>query len=117
MERKKTNNQIMSPTKGVPNVDVAPPFPVVGLGEGLPVGKHVAPLCVGTLSEAVVVHPGRPVVDIAGVQLSVGWAEMGGKRGRKGEATRSLQGFGYVNHSAPPEGNRVPLAWLGFSGT
>lgn len=96
----------------MPNVDVAPLSPVVGLGEGLPVGKHIAPLCVGTLSEAVVVHPGRPVVDIAGVQLSVGWAKMG-KRGRKGEATRSLQGFGYVNHSAPREGS--VFRWPGWA--
>lgn len=69
------------PTHGVPHVDVAPPSPVVGLREWLPIWKHVAPLNVGALSEAVVVHPGRPVVDIAGVQLSVGWTNMGRREG------------------------------------
>lgn len=81
MQQQKEKNTDV-PTHGVPHVDVAPASPVIGLGERLPIRKHVAPLCVGTLSKAVVVHPGRPVVDIAGVQLSVGWAKMGRRESR-----------------------------------
>lgn len=62
-------------THGVPHVDVAAAPPVVALGEGPPVGEHVAPLRVETLPEAVVVHPGRPVVDVARVELSVSWTQ------------------------------------------
>lgn len=59
------NKRTGVPTHGVPHVDVAPASPVIGLGERLPIGIHVAPLHIRTLSKAVVVHPGRPVVDVA----------------------------------------------------
>lgn len=62
-------------THCVPHVDVAFASPVIALGEGLPVGEHVAFLQVGALSEAVIVHPGSPVVHVAGVHLSVSCSE------------------------------------------
>lgn len=98
---KKKKKKTDVPTHCVPHVDVALASPVIGLAERLPVGKHVAPLHVGTLSEAVVVHPGRPVVDVARVHLSVSWAKTGK---RKSEVTRSLQEFGLGNRSAPRKG-------------
>lgn len=62
-------------THGVPDVDVALASPVVALREGLPVREHVAFLDVRTLSEAVIVQPGRPVVHVAGMELPVGCSE------------------------------------------
>lgn len=62
----------------MPHVDVALASPVVALRERLPIRKHVAFLYVHTLSKAVVVNPGSPVVDVARLQLSVGCSEQKG---------------------------------------
>lgn len=64
-----------SPTHGVPDVDVALLSPVVALREGLPIREHVAFLDVWTLSKAVIVQPGRPVVHVARAELPVGCSE------------------------------------------
>lgn len=64
-------------THGVPHVDVALASPVVALRKRLPIGEHVAFVSVGTLSETVVVQPGRPVVHVARVQLSISCSETG----------------------------------------
>lgn len=63
------------PTHGVPHVDVALVSPVVALRKGLPVGEHVAFLNVWTLSKAVIIQPGRPVVHVARTDLPVGCSE------------------------------------------
>lgn len=56
----------------MPNVDVALVSPVIALREGLPIGEHVAFRGVSALSKTVVVQPGRPVVHVAGADLSIG---------------------------------------------
>lgn len=60
------------PTHGVPHVDVALASPVVALRKGLPIREHVAFPDVGTLSKAIIIQPGSPVVDVARVELPVG---------------------------------------------
>lgn len=60
------------PTHGVPHVDVALVAPVVAVRKGLPVREHVAFLNVWTLSKAIIIQPGSPVVHVARMELPIG---------------------------------------------
>lgn len=59
-------------THCVPNVDVALAPPVIALREGLSVREHVAFCKVCTLSKAIVIQPGSPVIDVARAGQSIG---------------------------------------------
>lgn len=62
-------------THCVPHVDVALATPVIALREGLPIREHIALLNVCTLSKAIVVQPGCPVVHVARMHLSISCSE------------------------------------------
>lgn len=76
------------PTHGVPHVDVALVSPVVALRKGLPIREHVAFLNVWTLSKAVIIQPGSPVVHVARMELPVGCSER--RRERKANIAHYL---------------------------
>lgn len=62
-------------THCVPHIDIALATPVIALREGLPIREHIAFLNVSTLSKAIVVQPGCPVVHVARMYLSISCSE------------------------------------------
>lgn len=62
-------------THCVPHIDIALASPIIALREGLPIREHIAFLNVCTLSKAIIIQPGGPVVHVARMHLSIGCSE------------------------------------------